>query len=475
MATYTTVNPATGDELDTHTLLGEAGIEAALARAADAFARHRRTPLAERAAKLRRLADLLERDRRAHAERMTREMGKPLAQAVAEAEKCAWVCRYYADHGAGFLADAPRETGGSRGESEAGRRLVAYDPLGPVLAVMPWNFPYWQVFRFAAPAVMAGNVGLLKHAKNVLGCGDAIAALFRDAGFEEGVFQHLPVETEAVEGILRDGRVKAATLTGSEGAGRAVARTAGDVLKKTVLELGGSDAFVVLADADLDRAVEVGVQARVQNNGESCIAAKRFIVERSVAEAFAARFVRAMEELKVGDPMDEATEVGPLARADLRDEVHDQVQRAVADGATVRCGGTIPGGPGFFYPPTVLSGVTEGSVAFEEEIFGPVASVVVAEDAEDAVRLANASRYGLGGAVWTRDVARGEALARRLDCGSAFVNAMVRSHPNLPFGGVKASGYGRELGPEGMREFVNVKTLWVEDAAGGGEKTMGAE
>jgi len=455
MSTYTTVNPATGAALETYTLLDAAGIEAALARAADAFARHRRTSFEERAEKLRRVADLLERDGRRHAERMTREMGKPITQAVAEAEKCAWVCRYYADHAARFLADAPRE-------SEAGRSLVAYEPLGPVLAVMPWNFPYWQVFRFAAPAVMAGNVGLLKHAKNVLGCGEALEELFREAGFEEGVFQHLPVETDAVDGVLRDPRVKAATLTGSEGAGRAVARTAGDVLKKTVLELGGSDAFIVLADADLDRAVEVGVKARVQNNGESCIAAKRFIVERPVAEAFTERFVRAMEALRVGDPMDEATEVGPLARADLRDEVHDQVQRAVEDGARLLCGGRIPESEGFFYPPTVLADVAEGSVAFDEEIFGPVASIVVAADADEAVRLANASPFGLGGAVWTRDVARGEVLARRLECGAAFVNAMVRSHPNLPFGGVKASGYGRELGPEGIREFVNVKTLWVD-------------
>jgi succinate-semialdehyde dehydrogenase/glutarate-semialdehyde dehydrogenase len=468
MSTHTTVNPATGEALETFPLLDAAGLEAALARAAAAFERHRQTSFEERAEKLRRVADLLERDKRSHAQRMTREMGKPITQALAEAEKCARVCRYYADHAAAFLADEPRDT-------EAGKSFVAYQPLGPVLAVMPWNFPYWQVFRFAAPAVMAGNVGLLKHAKNVLGCGEALAALFREAGFEEGVFQHLPVETDAVETILRDPRVKAATLTGSEGAGRAVATTAGDVLKKTVLELGGSDAFVVLADADLDEAAAVGVQARVQNNGESCIAAKRFVVEEPVFEAFAERFVRAMEGLKMGDPMDEATEVGPLARADLRDEVHDQVERAVAGGARLLCGGRIPDGPGFYYPPTVLANVAEGSVAFVEELFGPVASLVVAGDADDAVRLANASPFGLGGSVWTRDRARGEALARRLDCGSAFVNAMVRSHPSLPFGGVKASGYGRELGPEGLREFVNVKTLWIEDAASSGEEPMGAE
>jgi len=454
-ATVTTVNPATGEPLATYDLLDETGLEAALARASDAFARHRATPLAERADGLRRVADALERDARAHGVLMTREMGKPLAQAVAEAEKCATVCRYYADHGADFLADDPRET-------EASRAFVAYEPLGAVLAVMPWNFPYWQVFRFAAPAVMAGNVGLLKHASNVLGCGDAIAALFREAGFEEGVFQHLPMSTDAVAGVVRDPRVVAATLTGSEGAGRAVATAAASVLKKTVLELGGSDAFVVLADADVERAAEIAVRARTQNNGQSCIAAKRFIVERAVAERFTRRFVEGMEALTVGDPMAEGMDVGPLARRDLRDEVHGQVERAVAGGAEILCGGTVPDGPGFYYPPTVLGGVREGTVAFDEEIFGPVAAVVVAEDADDAVRLANATPFGLGGAVFTRDTARGEAVARRLACGSAFVNAMVRSHPHVPFGGIKASGYGRELGPEGIREFVNVKTVWIE-------------
>ncbi len=455
MATYTTVNPATGGALRAYDLLDLGGIEAALGRAAEAFARHRATPIEERAERLRRVADLLERDAHHHAALMTREMGKPLAQAVAEAEKCAWVCRYYADHAADFLADEPRA-------SEARRSFVAYQPLGPVLAVMPWNFPYWQVFRFAAPAVMAGNVGLLKHAKNVLGCGDAIAGLFREAGFEEGVFQHLAVETDAVEGLIKDDRVRAVTLTGSEGAGRAVATAAAEALKPSVLELGGSDAFVVLADADLDRAVEVGVRARVQNNGQSCIAAKRFVLERPIAEAFTARFVEAMEALTVGDPTAEGTDVGPLARADLREEVHDQVERAAEAGAEVLCGGAIPDGPGFFYPPTVLSNVREGTVAFEEEIFGPVAALVVADDADDAVRLANATRFGLGGSVWTEDREKGEAVARRLACGSAFVNEMVKSHPNLPFGGVKDSGYGRELSHHGIRAFVNVKTIWVE-------------
>jgi len=455
MPTYTTLNPATGQALHTYELLSDEAIARALSAASEAFLRHRETPITARAEKILRLADLLERDKQRHAELMTQEMGKPIRQAVAEAEKCAWVCRYYAEHAEAFLADEIRET-------EAAQSFVAYQPLGPVLAVMPWNFPYWQVFRFAAPTVIAGNVGLLKHAKNVLACGEAIAGLFREAGFEEGIFQHLPIETNRVEGIIKDPRVPAVTLTGSEGAGRAVGRAAGEALKPAVLELGGSDAFIVLADANLDRAIEMGVRARVQNNGESCIAAKRFILEKPVAEVFTTRFVAAMESLKVGDPMDESTDIGPLARVDLRDEVDDQVLRAVKDGAEILCGGAVPDGPGFFYPPTVLTNVREGSVAFEEEIFGPVASIIVAEDADDAVRLANASRFGLGGAVFTDDRNKGEAIARRLDVGCAFVNEMTKSHPNLPFGGVKDSGHGRELARHGMLEFVNAKTIWID-------------
>ncbi|MCH7976949.1 MAG: NAD-dependent succinate-semialdehyde dehydrogenase [Bacteroidetes bacterium] len=454
MPTYTTFNPASGEPLHTYELLSDEGIERVLLVASEAFLRHRETQISTRVERMLHLADLLERDKQRHAELMTQEMGKPIRQAVAEAEKCAWVCRYYAEHAQAFLADEPCET-------EAAQSFVAYQPLGPVLAIMPWNFPYWQVFRFAVPAVMAGNVGLLKHAKNVLACGEAIAGLFREAGFEEGVFQHLAIETNRVEGIIKDPRVRAVTLTGSEGAGRAVGKAAGEALKPVVLELGGSDAFIVLADADLERAVEIGVQARVQNNGESCIAAKRFILEKPIAKTFTSRLVATMEALEMGDPMDEATDIGPLARADLRDEVHDQVLRAVNDGAEILCGGAIPGGPGFFYPPTVLANVQEGSVAFEEEIFGPVASLVVAEDADEAVRLANASRFGLGGAVFTEDRNKGEAIARRLEVGCAFVNEMVKSHPNLPFGGVKDSGHGRELARHGMMEFVNAKTIWI--------------
>lgn len=457
MATFTTINPAAGTPLETYELLGEVEIENALTRAERAFQSHRKAPFKERAERMHRAAELLEERKQRYAELMTREMGKPLNQAVAEVEKCAWVCRYYADHTEEFLADEGRESAASI------RSFVAYQPLGAVLAVMPWNFPFWQVFRFAAPALMAGNVGLLKHAKNVLGSGEAIEEVLRDAGFDGGEFQHLKVETSAVAGVIEDPRVRAVTLTGSEGAGSAVATTAGKALKPSVLELGGSDAFIVLADADLDRALELGLASRTRNNGESCIAAKRFILEKPIAEEFTRRFVEQMESLEMGDPVNPETDIGPLAREDLRDEVHDQVQRAVADGAEVLAGGEIPENDGFFYPATVLAGVTEGSVAFEEEIFAPVASVIVAEDADDAVRLANASRFGLGGAVFTQDLEKGERVARQLDCGSAFVNQLTQSHPNLPFGGIKDSGYGRELSRQGIQAFVNAKTVWIDE------------
>lgn len=456
MTTHTTINPTTGSEIATYDLLTAAAIEAALVRAEAAYREHRALSLTDRAERLTRTADLLEADQRRYASLMTCEMGKPIQQALAEVEKCAWVCRYYAEHGETFLADEEREAGAGR------RSFVAYQPVGPVLAVMPWNYPFWQVFRFAAPALMAGNVGLLKHAKNVIGCGNAIEEVFREAGFVEGAFQHLPVETDAVAGIIADRRVRAVTLTGSEGAGAAVARAAGNALKPTVLELGGSDAFIVLADADLDRALDIGVTARTQNNGQSCIAAKRFILEAPVAETFTEGLAERMAALTVGDPKDPSTDVGPLAREDLRNEVHDQVRRAVDDGAEILTGGTIPKEKGFFYPPTVLGGVTEGTVAFDEEIFGPVASVIVAEDADDAVRLANASRFGLGGAVFTEDRAQGERVARAMESGACFINQMTKSHPNLPFGGVKDSGYGRELSRQGIRAFVNAKTIWMD-------------
>ncbi len=450
----TTVNPATEADLATYDALSDAALDDALDRAADAFETHRTLSFAERAAVMRRLADLLEDQKDDLGRLMTTEMGKPLAQAVAEAEKCAWVCRYYAEHAEDFLADEVRET-------EARRSFVAYEPLGPVLAVMPWNFPFWQVFRFAAPTVMAGGVGLLKHAESVLGCGERMAALFAEAGFAEGVFQHLVISHDQAARVIADDRVKAVTLTGSEGAGRSIGKLAGEALKPSVLELGGTDAFVVLADADLDAAVETGVQARVQNNGQSCIAAKRFILERPIAAEYTRRFVERMEALTVGDPMGEV-DLGPLVNAAARETIHDQVERAVADGAELLTGGAIPDGTGFYYPPTVLGNVAEGTVAFDEEIFGPVASLVVAEDADDAVRLANATRFGLGGSVWTRDTETGERLARAIRSGAVFVNEMTKSHPNLPFGGVGASGYGRELARQGIRAFVNAKTIWID-------------
>ncbi|MEM1041599.1 MAG: NAD-dependent succinate-semialdehyde dehydrogenase [Bacteroidota bacterium] len=454
MADITTVNPATGDALASYAYHTGAETEAILASAADAFAHHRTTSFAERAEAMQRLADGLDAEKHDLGALMTREMGKPIGQAVAEVEKCVWVCRYYAERAEAQLAEEPVET-------EAAKSRVVYQPLGAVVAVMPWNFPLWQAFRFAAPTVMAGNVGVLKHAERVQGCAEAMERLFREAGFGPGVFQNLRVPHERFEAVVADRRVRGVTLTGSVKAGRAVAALAGQHLKPTVLELGGSDPFIVLADADLDRAVEVGVQGRTQNNGQSCIAAKRFVLEQPIAEAFTERFVEAMEALAVGDPMDEATDVGPLARADLRDTVHDQVERAVAGGADLLAGGQPLDGAGFYYPPTVLGGVERGTVAFEEEIFGPVASLVVAADADEAVDLANDTTFGLGGAVFTEDAAKGEAIARRLDCGCAFVNDLVKSHPHLPFGGIKDSGYGRELSKLGIRAFVNAKTLWV--------------
>ena len=454
----TTVNPATEAELATYDRLSDGALDGALddalARAADAFESHRQSGFAERAENMRRLADLLDDGADDHAALMTAEMGKPIDQAVAEAKKCAWVCRYYAEHAEAFLADEPHET-------EAARSFVAYEPLGPVLAVMPWNFPFWQAFRFAAPTVMAGGVGVLKHAENVLGCGERMAALFREAGFAEGVFQHVAIDHDQTADVIADDRIRAVTLTGSERAGRAIGKAAGEALKPSVLELGGTDAFVVLADADLDAAVETGVKARVQNNGQSCIAAKRFILEAPIAEAYTRRFVERMEALTVGDPTGDV-DLGPLARADLRDDVQDQVERAVADGAEVLTGGRIPKGTGFFYPPTVLGNVMEGTVAFDEEIFGPVASLTVADDADDAVRLANETRFGLGGSVWTADRDRGERIARQIRSGAVFVNEMTKSHPNLPFGGIGVSGYGRELARHGIRAFVNAKTIWVD-------------
>jgi len=452
----TSTNPATGEEIDQYPLHTAEDVDRRLDRAATGFETNRERSFGERAERLRRAADLLEENAGSHGALMTNEMGKPIDQAEAEAEKCAWVCRYYAEHGSDFLADEPVET-------DARKSYVSYEPLGPLLAVMPWNYPFWQLFRFGAPALMAGNSVLLKHAPNVTGCAHAIETLLRDAGFTDHEVQVLRIDEETVGTVLEDRRVRGATLTGSVAAGKAVAQQAAVQVKPTVLELGGSDPFIVCADADLDAAVSVGCTARMQNNGQSCIAAKRFIVERPVLDAFTDRLLGTVEALTVGDPTIEATDVGPLARRDLRDEVHDQVERAIGEGAVAATGGHTLEREGYYYAPTVLTQVEPGTVAFEEEIFGPVASIVGANDAEHAVALANDSRFGLGASVFTEDSEKGERMARQLDVGCAFVNEMTKSDPRLPFGGIKESGYGRELSRHGIHEFVNAKTVWVEE------------
>lgn len=451
-----TINPTTGETLETFAALTDAELEAKLALAAQAFRRHRRTPFAGRAAKMARAADILEAEKEDLARTMTTEMGKPFTAAIAEAEKCARACRYYVEHAEALLADEEVKT-------EAKKSLIRYQPLGPVLAVMPWNFPLWQVFRFAAPALMAGNVGLLKHASNVPRSALAIEDVLRRAGFEEGVFQTLLVGSDRVERILDDPRVAAATLTGSTPAGSAVAERAGKRLKKTVLELGGSDPFVVMPSADLDAAAKTAAKARCINNGQSCIAAKRFLVHRDVADEFTARFTAAMEALRVGDPMARETDVGPLATAAIRDEVAEQVRKSVEMGARVLTGGQSIDGPGFFYPPTILADVPKNSPAYLEEVFGPVAVLLVVDDVEHAIAQANDTPFGLGASVWTADPEERRRFTDEIEAGMVFVNAMVASDPRLPFGGVKQSGYGRELSAFGIREFVNVKTVWIEE------------
>ena len=451
---FESINPATGKTLARTEALNDEALDQALEEAHQQSRVWAETGPGERARLLQAIADRLDDQQQALAQQITREMGKLIGEARAEVEKCAWVCRYYAAHGAEFLADEPIA-------SAAARSLVAYQPLGPVLAVMPWNFPFWQVFRFAAPAVAAGNVALLKHASNVMGCASAIEKVFRDAGAPAGLFTHLPIASDQVERVIQDPRVRAVTLTGSEPAGRAVAAQAGKALKKSVLELGGSDPFVVLEDADLELAVAKAVQSRFMNAGQSCIAAKRFIVVEAVAEAFERRFVQAALRLRHGDPLNEETTLAPMARADLRDELHGQVKDALDFGARRLTGGAPIEGPGFFYPPTVIADVTPRMRAYGEELFGPVAALLQARDEDEALRIANDSPFGLGGSVWTRDQDRGLAFARRLECGCAFVNELVKSDPRVPFGGIKASGYGRELSRQGIREFVNAKTIWV--------------
>jgi succinate-semialdehyde dehydrogenase/glutarate-semialdehyde dehydrogenase len=446
-------NPATGRLIREYHEHSAADVQSKLGRAESAYVAWRGRPIAGRAELMRGAAELLRRDQDAHARLMTEEMGKPLGAARAEIEKCAWVCEYMADHAEGFLAPELVAT-------DATESFVRFEPLGIVLAVMPWNFPLWQVFRFAATALMAGNVGVLKHASNVPGCALRIEQIFRDAGFPDGVFTTLLVGSGQIEQIVRDPRVAAVTLTGSDRAGSSVAAIAGAELKPTVLELGGSDAFVVLDDAQLDAAVEAAVTARTQNNGQSCIAAKRFIVQEVHYDRFVEELAARMAACRMGDPMDEGCEIGPLARADLVDALHDQVERSVAQGARLVTGGMRTEGPGYFYPPTVLADCGPGIAAFDEETFGPVAAVVRAADADQAIALANHSPYGLGASLWTQPE-RAKALLPRIEAGSVSVNGIVKSDPRLPFGGVKRSGYGRELSRYGMLEFVNIKSVWI--------------
>jgi succinate-semialdehyde dehydrogenase/glutarate-semialdehyde dehydrogenase len=449
------LNPATGQTIEEYPETTPSEVDEVIKRAHEAHLNWKRTPFRHRSELMTEAAAILRRRAREFGELMTLEMGKPVSGGVAEAEKCAWVCEYYAQNAQEILKDQEVEAGGSRS-------FVTFQPLGIILAVMPWNFPFWQVFRFAAPNLMAGNAGLLKHASNVPGCALAIEEVFREAGFPEGLFGSLLIPGSRVDRVIEDKLVRGVTLTGSTPAGKAVAAKSGEMLKKTVLELGGSDPYVILEDADLDAAATLCATARLINSGQSCIAAKRFIVVEKVREAFEERFVAAMAAAKMGDPMEEDTMVGPQAREDLRDELHDQVVRSVQAGARCVLGGEVPEGPGAFYPATVLTDVRPGMPAYTEELFGPVASVIPVADEAEALKVANDSCFGLGAAVFTKDVLRGTRIAREeLEAGACFVNDFVRSDPRLPFGGVKESGYGRELSPYGILEFVNIKTVWV--------------
>ncbi len=450
-----TIDPSTNVLLKTFAPHSPAEVASKIEHADAAFRAYRNTSFAERSRWMMRAAEILESEKAELGRLMTTEMGKTLRSASEEALKCAWACRYYAEHAAAFLADADVPT-------SAGKSFISYQSLGIVLAVMPWNFPFWQVFRFIAPSLMAGNVGLLKHASNVPQCALAIESIVRRAGFPEGVFQTLLIGSDAVEGVLTDPRIKAATLTGSEPAGMSVASIAGRSIKKTLLELGGSDPFIVMPSADVAEAASVAAKARCVNNGQSCVAAKRFIIHEEVYERFASRFTQAMGALVVGDPMQERTDVGPLATADLLGELVRQVEASVALGAKVLTGGKRVNGPGNFYMPTVLADIPKNSPAYREEIFGPVAMLFKVKDIDEAIRLANDTPFGLGSCAWTRDGSEQQRFIAELEAGMVFLNSMVVSDPRLPFGGVKRSGYGRELGEVGIREFVNIKTVWIK-------------
>lgn len=459
-----TINPTTGETLQSFEELTTQQLQEKLQLAASTFQTYRHTPFTDRATLMNRAAEILENEKQEFGRLMTIEMGKPLKAAISEAEKCALVCRYYAENAQRHLDDEIVET-------DATRSYVRFQPLGPVLAVMPWNFPFWQVFRFAAPALMAGNVGLLKHASNVPQCALAIEAIFRRSGFPEGSFQTLLVGSDKVEGILKDPRVVAATLTGSEPAGSSVASIAGKHIKKTVLELGGSDPFIVMPSANLNEAVTTAVKARTINNGQSCIAAKRFIVASEIYDDFEQGFVGQMKALRIGDPLEESTDIGPLATPQIVDDLEKQVQQAVASGARILTGGKRLNRPGNFYEPTVLVDVDPSTPISCEEIFGPVAMLFRAKDINEAIRLANATPFGLGSAAWTNDAGEQQRFIDEIEAGSVFINGMVASDPRLPFGGVKHSGYGRELAGFGIREFVNIKTVWIGDSRAAMENT----
>ena len=461
-----TIDPANGRQIKTFEPHSAAQIDQALARAVAAFEKHRKTSFADRATRMRKVADFLEKECRELGRLMTLEMGKPIKAAMAEAEKCATACNYYADNAERFLSDQSVKM-------EGGESWIAFQPLGVVLAIMPWNFPFWQVFRFAAPALMAGNVGILKHASNVPQCALAIEDLFRRAGFVDGAFQTLLIGSEAVQGIIADPRIAAVTLTGSEGAGRSVAAAAGKNLKKSVVELGGSDPFIVMPSADFESAVSTAVTARMINNGQSCIAAKRFIIHQSIYDRFVDEFVKRVTKVRVGDPMEENTELGPLATGAIRDELDQQVQASVKAGARLLTGGRKIARDGYFYEPTVLVDIPANSPAARDELFGPVASVFKAKDIDDAIRIANGTSFGLGASAWTRDDTERDRFVAEIQAGLVFINGMVASDPRLPFGGVKNSGFGRELGEFGIHEFVNIKAVRV--AAPKSEKKAATE
>jgi succinate-semialdehyde dehydrogenase/glutarate-semialdehyde dehydrogenase len=448
------INPSTGRLRTSFDQRPEKDVKEIVDQCHQAWLGWRETAIEERSALMHRLAAALRSEKERCARLMAEEMGKPISQGRGEIEKCAWVCEHYAEQASIYLKDEVLA-------SDASRSYVAFRPLGVVLAVMPWNFPFWQVFRFAAPALMAGNAAVLKHSSNVPCCALAIEDLFRQAGFPQDLFRTLLIGAGMVDGVIEHPRVRAVTLTGSEPAGRKVAAKAGSMLKKTVLELGGSDPFVVMPGADLEEAARVGALARCINSGQSCIAAKRFIVFEEIYDEFMQQFRKAMAVLKVGDPLDEQTEVGPLARGDLREDLQEQVRESVRKGADLVLGGEPLEGAGFFYPPTILTGVKAGMPAYDEELFGPVASVITVRAAEEALRVANDTPYGLGGSVWSDDSREAEQLAARIEAGAVFVNGMVKSDPRLPFGGVKASGYGRELSGYGIHEFLNIQTVWV--------------